>query len=402
MGPSITYICLIGIVFSIITLISNKGYKSANKFLGGYLFFASLYLLESYIILYSPITFWVAFFTNTHPFFYLIGPLSFFYIRSILTDSAKLDKLDYLHYLIFLISIIGIIPYWLNHWEYKMEVAQNIQSDYWDTALFKMNILILRNADHLLSVIQIFFYTILQWRQLYGHIKKSNYNIRQTLQFRLIKKWVLFYNIIFTLIAINFCFAIVSLWKHDQKSVFLDRSYYIILLSACNYILLNLALLAFPKILYGMPLIIVTSNDANGSERITDGAQFQDKEAKLKPKLFSELYISQIDGYLTDIIEKQKYLSPDFNLTKIAIDYNVQPHHLTYYFNEIIGGGFASWRSQQRIGYAKKLIDEGALAFITFEGLAKKCGFQSQNTFIRCFHKEVGCNPSDYVRKPIS
>lgn len=383
-------------------MISNKGYRSANCFLGGYLFFASLYLLECYVILFSPSTFWVAFFTNTRPFFYLIGPLSFFYVRSILTDNAKLIKLDYLHFFLFIISFTGIIPYWFDNWEYKIEIAKNIQSDSWNTSLFKMNIFLSRNVDQFFSVIQVFFYTILQWRQFYNYLKKSNHSIRETKQFRLIKKWVLFFSTIFTLIAINFCFAIVSLWQNDNKTVFLNRSYYIILLSACNYILLNLTLLAFPQILYGMPFGVEITNVSNDRVSVLEKTPILLKDLKIKPKLFSELYVSQIDGYLNDIIEKQKYLSPDFNLTKIAIDYKVQPHHLTYYFNEIIGGGFASWRSQQRIGYAIKKIDEGILASITFEGLSLQCGFQSQNTFIRCFNKEVGCNPSDYVRKPHS
>ncbi len=398
MNQSISNICFIGIVFSILTLISNKGYRSANIFLGGYLFFASVYLTECYTILYSSNTTLVAFFTNTRPFFYLIAPFSYFYIRSILTDSSKLNKLDYLHFILFAISFTGIIPYWFSNWDYKIEIAKNIQSEAWNTSLYKMNFFLSRNVDQVLSVIQVFFYTFFQWRLFYNYIKKSNKSLIHNTQFKLIKKWVVFNNIIFTLIAINFCFAIVSLWIYDQKSIFLNRSYYIILFSAFNYILLNLTLLAFPQILYGYPLSIEIKHDSIDTESVSDESHILVKDMKIKPKLFSELYISQIEGYLMDIIDNQKYLSPDFNLTKIAIDYKIQPHHLTYYFNEIIGGGFSSWRNHQRISYAKKCIDEGILATITLEGLSLQCGFHSQNTFIRCFNKIVGCNPSYYAK----
>ena len=78
MEQLIPYISLLGLFLPFVILSYNKGFKRVNRFLSGFLFFASLYLLESFIFFYSDSRTLVALFTNTHAFFYLIGPFAFF------------------------------------------------------------------------------------------------------------------------------------------------------------------------------------------------------------------------------------------------------------------------------------------------------------------------------------
>ena len=107
----IAYICLTGLFLPLLILYFNKGYRSANRYLAAFLFFASLYLLENFYFFYGASANKVAFFTNTHAFFYLIGPCAFFYLRSLLRDNSKLNKTDLLHFALFGISFVGYIPY---------------------------------------------------------------------------------------------------------------------------------------------------------------------------------------------------------------------------------------------------------------------------------------------------
>ena len=103
----IPYICLLGLFLPMVLFFYNKGFKSANRFLAGFLFFASLYLLESFTFFYVDSKAIVAFFTNTHGLYYLIGPFAFLYVRSTLKDNSRLTKIDVLHFIPFFTFFIG-------------------------------------------------------------------------------------------------------------------------------------------------------------------------------------------------------------------------------------------------------------------------------------------------------
>jgi hypothetical protein len=104
MDTTFLFISLLGLILSFLIFFYNKGYGSANMFLASFFFFISLYLLDTYIVLFSKSTFWVTIFITLIPsFFYIIGPLSFFYVRSIIRDNTTLSRLDYLHFGFFLL-----------------------------------------------------------------------------------------------------------------------------------------------------------------------------------------------------------------------------------------------------------------------------------------------------------
>lgn len=108
LNAPVVYIAVFGTVLSLFVLFFNKGHKSSNLFLAGVLLFSSLFSLVNFTIFFSKSVFWVAIFQTSFGFdFFLIGSLSYFYIRSILRDNAKLSKWDYLHFLLFLIAFAG-------------------------------------------------------------------------------------------------------------------------------------------------------------------------------------------------------------------------------------------------------------------------------------------------------
>ena len=167
--PATKYFCLVGLFLPFLILFFNKGYKTSNRFLAGFLFFSSVYVLENFFFFYGDNISWVAFFTIPHSVFYLIGPFSYFYIRSILRDNSKLSRLDMLHFVFFALSFIGIIPYVFTSWEAKLAIARNLQSNQWDLSQFKHNKIIPHKIDQLLSVILIFIYSSSHWFLLWKY-----------------------------------------------------------------------------------------------------------------------------------------------------------------------------------------------------------------------------------------
>ena len=409
MSSTIAYTCLLGLFLPLVLLFFNRGYLSANRYLAGFLFFASLYLLENFYFFYGQSLFKIAFFTTTHSFVYLIGPFAFFYMRSILRDNSKLNKIDCLHFLLFVISFIGYVPYFYSSWDYKLIIAQNLHSENWDIAPFHLNIIIPHKVDQLLNVLHTYFYSLGLWYLLRLYNNKKGNSISNTKQFKLIRNWFLVFTIIFSVITINFTIAMANLWLYDSKSIFLDRASIALLFASLIYIGINMTILIFPHIMYGLPLDIELKHLGSG-DSITYGKSqitinddlLLEREAafdgKYSPQLFTVEYVQVIEAALKKYIDNQAYLNPEFKLNIISNESGIPAHHLTYFFNNIKGISFSDWRNKLRIEHSKYLMHNGHAEKMTLESISINCGFVSQNTFIRAFKNTTGTTPSVYLK----
>jgi hypothetical protein len=395
-------------------LFYNKGFKSINRFLAGFLFFSSLYLLESFTFFYAESKNWVAFFTNTHAFFYLIGPFSFFYVRGMLRDNSHLDKKDWLHFLPFIIFFIGHIPYFFSNWNYKLLVAENIQSESWDMAKFRLNVIIPHKLDQALNVLQIYFYSASLWYLIWKYKRSSSSRIYNVPQFKLIRNWLFIFTFIITIITLNFTVAMANMWIYDDKSIFLQKASGALLFASIVYVGMNMIVMFFPHIMYGLPIEVKESMFSNHFQEIQVGnkavasdsiAEISEEvlpsstvEKKELPLLFSPVYVKKIETAVKDFIKNENYLDPEFKLSNIASITNLPPHHLTYYFNTILKLSFSDWRNKLRIEHAIQLLKEGQSHHLTLEAISIKIGFSSQSTFIRAFKLHTGKTPSEYVK----
>jgi AraC-like DNA-binding protein len=401
-----------------VILFYNKGYLSANRYLAGYLFFAALYLLENFSFFYGKSLSGIAFFTTTHAFFYLIGPFSYFYVRSILTDNSKISKYDFLHYALFAVSFLGYVPYFFSSWEYKLSVAQNLFSENWDIAPFHLNVIIPHKVDQGLNVLQTYFYAISLWYLLWHHKKVANNPIIHNNQFKLIRNWLLIFTCLITVITLNFTVAMGSIWIFDDKSVFLSRASFALLFAAMIYVGLNMMVMFFPNIMYGLPLEVqyqpITADSPTISafveekpieahvvipveENYTLATITIPNEKKKDLELFSPEYIDNIEVLLQEFIAEKLYLQEDCSLSLISDKLKIPAHHLTYYFNSIKKESFSDWRNQLRVLDAISILNQDISSQLTLEAIGLKVGFKSNSTFIRSFKKYNGKTPSEYL-----
>ena len=115
----------IGLFFSAFLLVYNKGYKSANIYLGLFLFAFNFVTLSHYLYIFNQSKVVLAFMLSIpiNAPAYAIGPLAFLYVRSILRDNAKFTKYDGLHFLIFFIILASVFfrHFWREDFE-KFEI----------------------------------------------------------------------------------------------------------------------------------------------------------------------------------------------------------------------------------------------------------------------------------------
>jgi len=407
------FISLLGLILSALIFIFNKGYRSANLYLAVFFFFISLYLLDTYVILFSKSTFWVTIFITLIPTsFYIIGPFSFFYVRSIVRDNTSLSLLDYWHFGFFFIVLLGSLPYTFSSWAQREEVAKLLLSNQWDVKHLRLNILVPNFINQGFKPFHWLIYGFLNWFLLYNKYKKPNTANKNSPQFKLIKKWLIVFCINFTLLGFVLLFIMISNFAINDKTVFLNQTYYFLLTFTIAYILLNISLLLFPHILYGLPLELDSkSSDINNQNKgqnielqFLDLAHNEKNEKKedqsqTYSKLFSAEYITKINNYLIKCEQEELYNSPEFNLNSLVVESNIPLHHLSFYFNNYIKLKFPDWRNKLRIEYSCKAIQAGDFQSVTIEALANQCGFTAQSTFIRAFKLFKGLTPSEYIKQ---
>jgi AraC-like DNA-binding protein len=277
-------------------------------------------------------------------------------------------------------------------------------------APFHINKIIPHQLDQLFNVAHTYFYSISLWVLLVHYRKTKNNPIKKVPQYQLIKKWLLLFTGIFSVITINFTVAMANMWLYDDKSVFLDRASGALLFASIVYVMLNTMVMFFPHIMYGLPFDHrnLAGNDAKVSGRpakikgdLEENPSAADVQkpssSKIEPQLFSDEYITSIEQLLEQSIEKQTYLQLDCGLSKISDEIAIPAHHLTYYFNNIKKESFSNWRNNLRVAYAIRILSDDTFNQLTIEGIGEKVGFKSYSTFIRSFKKVTRKTPSDYM-----
>ena len=121
---------IIGFILSIILLYYNARKFPVSVYLGAFFFLVSLYSFIQWVFYYSNSPVLVGIFYSNFAFLaFLIGPLNYWYIRSILKDDYRLKMRDYWHLVPALIAMVTSIPYMFTSWAEKTRVASEIIND---------------------------------------------------------------------------------------------------------------------------------------------------------------------------------------------------------------------------------------------------------------------------------
>jgi AraC-like DNA-binding protein len=402
MNVPIVYLCAFSIFLSLTLLFYNKGYKGANRFLSGYLFCSSTFLLTQYILIYSKSISLIAFSVSGIPsLFFLIGPFAYFYVRSILRDNVKLTKTDFLHFLPFLLIFIGAIPFLFSSWEYKFLLAKSIAGGEFMQSKHNINFLIPKIVNQLIRPPYAMLYLVLISREFFRNIdifKSFSHS-------KVVKIWLGLFFMVFSVVVV---FYIIVQFTFYLKIKFLFDNlwvYYLLNSIAFVYLAFNFSLILFPQILYGLPIskLVIEHNDIHivtkpiQNNNDTTIPIIENKLATLST-FFSKEYEIEIESIINNWIAEKKYLEVNASLVTFSKYTNIPVHHLSYYFNSILKVKYTDWRNTLRIEYAKSKIDSGSNKSITLEALSLESGFSSQSTFIRSFKNVFNCTPSDYIK----
>jgi AraC-like DNA-binding protein len=395
------YISLLTIILSGLLVTFNWRINKNTIYLGGFFSILATYGLTHYFTLYTYSPFWLAvFFSNFSPFWFLAGPLLFFYYRGTLTDNPRLKKWDIVHFIPFLIQLVGTFPYLLLPFSHKIEVATAILNDLNVITSVRVNWISTPLVNFFARPVLVFMYLGYITYMLSKHNPKSQRIKVPVQQYKLIYRWLIILAVTTAILILNFFLLSLSLSKQTVTATLIN-SQFTHIFSGVAYFSMSFMLLLFPRILYGMPIYSINSEeDVDSPEKLKKETNPIIERTNIVAEVqlpqddpFYEL-VDKINAYLTN---EEPYVNPDFTINELAMALKVPVHHLSYCLNTLMNVKFTTLRTQLRIQYATKLLDSGQADELSMDGIGKKSGFSTRSNFYNAFKTETGLTPSEYL-----
>lgn len=93
------------------------------------------------------------------------------------------------------------------------------------------------------------------------------------------------------------------------------------------------------------------------------------------------------------------HLAEDVSVASVARVAAMSPTGFSRYFREHVGTTFTNWLTRRRVQHACRLLREND--DVPVSRVAEAVGFQSERTFRRHFHEEMGLNPLEYRKRAL-
>lgn len=122
-----------------------------------------------------------------------------------------------------------------------------------------------------------------------------------------------------------------------------------------------------------------------------------DNKEKYINKIDKKL-VQEIQEQINILFETRKiYTNPDLTLSILAKELNIRPQLLSQFINDNLNKSFTQFINEYRIDEAKKLL-KGETQF-KIDAVGFESGFNSSSTFYSSFKKITGTTPSNYQKE---
>lgn len=354
----------------------------SNTQLAWYLIFFG-YCISAYLLIESGWILNVPFLYKTAaPINFLIPPLSYFYVNSVLYDRKSYRKRDFLHLLPFFISFISYLPFYFISFEEKEIIVKN---------LYQSGMLGINNDGLIPEYIQFFAreiqsltYLFFQW-QLLINFKKNNLTTNFEVHTKQVLNWLRDFNISCTIAVISLVFFIVFMKFGNSNlcSILSDLSGS---LFAISFFIITSYLLFRPSVLYGFPF--GANNQTGLSEKKTNNTGAATKTFESEIKL------------ITDYFKDDKpYLKNNLNINEVALSLQIPGRDVSFILNNHFQQHFPDFVNMYRIQHFINEVENENLNKFTIEFIAKSSGFSSITTFNRAFKKAYSISPTEYIQQ---
>lgn len=106
-------------------------------------------------------------------------------------------------------------------------------------------------------------------------------------------------------------------------------------------------------------------------------------------------YAAMLQQYMG---KKRPYLQPELTLADLAGYLDMSPTVVSRVLNTQLNQNFNEFINAYRVEAVKRMAADPAFKHLSILGIAYECGFNSKATFNRAFLKHAGCSPSEFLK----
>ncbi|MCH2197207.1 MAG: AraC family transcriptional regulator [Flavobacteriales bacterium] len=369
---------LFAVLFWHIGITENKRHP---KWLAAFMLLGALYLgpfLFGYAGWYSRAPYRHIMFFVPFKQLFLIGPVYYFFVKSLLTPKVSLNKKDLLHfipalaYFVYSFIIFIVDKLILDEFYFYADGKDKDLSNWYQIAGF----------------ISMVYYLVLSLRYYTRYRKRSleEVSFADEIAFKWVKHFALAFGVI-VFLRVLFFILNPEWWNFGNKFW-----YYLCFSISLHYI--SIVGYTYMKRSYIQPVIDVPldrSLEGSSEQEMTSSeCQLQEQESDL-----SSWKERILDLFKTD----QLHTNPSLTLTELAHELNTNRSVVSKVINQEFEMNFNDFINKQRVFAVIDKFQNGEHKESTLLGLAYECGFNSKTTFNRAFKKHLGMTPQQYIYK---
>jgi len=314
------------------------------------------FLHEARLIVYVP-----HLLATSTPVLYLLGPLFYLYIRSILNNEFSLRWKPALHFAPFIVCVLTIIPFYINSAEYKIYYIQQSNTG-------PVNLPYTRAIYYGLALLQNGIY----WWMCYKRIYVKKEEVRSYLS-----RWLTRANVVYGIFLVVYLLVFC---------LFLFTDYFLREVRYGGYLLLSFSIHLYGYLLLQESLPVEKPRNVH---KYMGSKLLQKEIIYLKEKLL-------------ELIENEKpYLDSELKLDDLANKLEISSHHLSQIINTGFNSNFNEFINFYRVKEAQKLLRSEQYNSYSLEGIALESGFNNRTSFYRVFRKHTGTTPAEFKKSAI-
>jgi len=251
------FLSLTGIFLSALLIYFNGRKNQSVIYLSVFFFLVSLYSLYDYALSFSKSVLLVSIFLSLIPIFgaliYLIGPMLYWYVRSLLTDNSRLKKSDLWHFLPMIIFFLAAFPNLITTWSAKVEAATDIVNNLSAMQYYKPTVLSAIFSFPVMFLsrpILVLVYLIWAIELFIRYLARKEESLVFSQQYFMTKWLTVFLGSLFFLL-ISHILLMIDLTVEGSYIFFTIKTIRVV--SAAGLIGMLVSPFFFPGILYGLP-----------------------------------------------------------------------------------------------------------------------------------------------------
>lgn len=305
-------------------------------------------------------------------FIFAVGPLIFFYIKSLTQPYFKFRKIDFFHFLPALIYFLYRVMVFA--YDASLPGFDNVQNGWFISNIHETYITPFLDIATELSLI---IYLVLA-SQLFLKYKRSivqYFSNTYQVELNWLRNFLIIYSTLYVFgLIIRFTdYSIFDNFWKQRWWAYLAGSLTMIYVGMMSY---------FSDLskLYNLEAPTDSTLGSKESKKITSPSN------QLK-----DLIIKHME-------EKKSFLNPDITLSELAKEMNLSTNQLSQTINLEFGKNFNEFINNYRVEMFKVKLKDQSVQHLSLLGIAMECGFNSKATFNRVFKKITQLSPSEYLK----